>query len=49
MITVFSVTGQNKYKIKKDINTSKKIKFELNSLKTKKFRMDKKQNIRKKI
>jgi len=49
MITVFRVTGQNKYKNKKTLALVKKIKFKINSLKTKKFRMDKKHNIGKKI
>ena len=49
MITVFPVKGQNKYKNKKTLALVKKIKFEINSLKTKKFRMDKKYNIGKKI
>ena len=49
MITVFRVTGQNKHKNKKTLALVKKIKFEINSLKTKKFRMNKKYNIRKKI
>ena len=49
MITVSPVTGQNKHKNKKILALVKKIKFEINSLKTKKFRMNKKYNIRKKI
>jgi hypothetical protein len=49
MITVFPVTGQNKHKNKKILALVKKIKFEINSLKTKKFRMDKKHNIGGKI
>ena len=49
MITVSPVTGQNKHKNKKILALVKKIKFEINSLKTKRFRMDKKHKIRKKI
>ena len=49
MITVSPVTGQNKHKNKKILALVKKIKFEINSLKTKKFTMNKKHNIRKKI
>jgi len=46
MITVFPIITQNNHKNKKDVSTSKKIKFKINSLKTIKFEMNKKYTIR---
>ena len=49
MITIFSIITQNNHKNKKDVSTSKKIKFKINSLKTKKFEMNKKYSFREEI
>jgi hypothetical protein len=49
MITVFPIITQNNHKSKKDVSTSKKIKFKINSLKTIKFEMNKKYTIRRQI
>ena len=42
MITIFLIITQNNHKNKKDISTSKKIKFKINSLNRIKFEMNKK-------